>query len=59
LSAYAYNKTLLVKEGDTIKAGQKISNMGQDPAGRNILHFEIRLNGKPVNPLKYLPNQSN
>ncbi|MAJ91832.1 MAG: peptidase M23 [Legionellales bacterium] len=57
LSAYAYNESLLVKEGDIIKAGEKISEMGQDPTGRNILHFEIRLNGKPVNPLNYLPKK--
>tara|TARA_B100000953_G_C18033326_1_gene423588 strand:- start:437 stop:1318 length:882 start_codon:yes stop_codon:yes gene_type:complete len=55
LSAYAYNSELLVKEGDTVKAGQKISKMGQDHAGRKILHFEIRQNGKPEDPLKYLP----
>ena len=55
LSAYAYNSDLLVNEGDIVKAGQKISEMGQDQSGRNILHFEIRLNGNPINPLKYLP----
>jgi len=55
LSAYAYNSEILVKEGDIVKAGQKISRMGQDHAGRKILHFEIRYNGKPVNPLKHLP----
>ena len=59
LSAYAYNSELLVNEGDIVKAGQKISKMGQDQSGRNILHFEIRLNGNPINPLKHLPkNQS-
>ena len=55
LSAYAYNSELLVNEGDIVKAGQKISKMGQDQSGRNILHFEIRLNGNPINPLKHLP----
>tara|TARA_B100001250_G_C19798838_1_gene790014 strand:+ start:1688 stop:2545 length:858 start_codon:yes stop_codon:yes gene_type:complete len=55
LSAYAYNSKILVKEGDTVKAGQEISKMGQDHAGRKILHFEIRHNGKPINPLKHLP----
>ena len=55
LSAYAYNSELLVNEGDIVKAGQKISKMGQDHAGRKILHFEIRQNGKPVNPLMHLP----
>ena len=55
LSAYAYNSKLLVKEGDRVKAGQDISRMGQDHSGRNILHFEIRKNGKPVEPTKHLP----
>ena len=57
LSAYAYNSELLVKEGDEVKAGQKISKMGQDHTGRNMLHFEIRLNGQPVNPLRHLPKK--
>lgn len=57
LSAYAYNSELLVKEGDVVKAGQKISKMGQDHTGRNMLHFEIRLNGQPVNPLTHLPKK--
>lgn len=55
LSAYAYNSKLLVKEGDRVAAGQAISNMGQDHSGRSVLHFEIRKNGKPVNPIKHLP----
>ena len=55
LSAYAYNSKLLVKEGDRVTAGQAISNMGQDHSGRSVLHFEIRKNGKPVNPIKHLP----
>jgi lipoprotein NlpD len=54
LSAYAYNKHILVTEGQTIKTGQKIATMGRDNSGRIDLHFEIRLNGKPVNPLHYL-----
>jgi lipoprotein NlpD len=54
LSAYAYNKKLLVKEGDVVKAGAEIAKMGQNDAGRVMLHFEIRRNGKPVNPLLYL-----
>jgi len=61
LSAYAYNKKLLVKEGDVVKAGQKIAKMGSvstnGKAGRAKLHFEIRRNGKPVNPLRYLPRK--
>jgi lipoprotein NlpD len=55
LSAYAYNQQRLVKEGMTVKAGTVISKMGQDPNGTIRLHFEIRKNGKPVDPLKYLP----
>ena len=57
LSAYAYNSKLLVKEGDIVKAGQAISEMGQDHTGRTLLHFEIRKNGKPVNPSKFLPKK--
>ena len=57
LSAYAHNSKLLVKEGDRVIAGQNISNMGQDHTGRYVLHFEIRRNGKPVDPKKYLPRQ--
>ena len=58
LSAYAYNSKLLVKEGDRVKTGQAISHMGQDHSGRTVLHFEIRKNGKPINPIKYLPKRS-
>ena len=56
LSAYAHNRKLLVKEGDSIKAGQKIAELGKTGADSPRLHFEIRKNGKPVNPLKYLPS---
>ncbi len=55
LSAYAHNRKLLVKEGDTIRAGQKIAELGKTGADSSRLHFEIRKNGKPVNPLKFLP----
>lgn len=55
LSAYAHNKSLLVKEGDFVKSGQAIAKIGQNKAGKSQLHFEIRRNGKPVNPLNYLP----
>lgn len=57
LSAYAYNSKLLVKEGDIVKAGQAISEMGQDHTGRTVLHFEIRQNGKPINPTNHLPKK--
>ena len=55
LSAYAHNKSLLVKEGDSVKSGQAIAKIGKNEAGKPQLHFEIRRNGKPVNPLNYLP----
>ncbi len=55
LSAYAYNRKLLVKEGDMVKAGHQIAEMGHKDKLSPRLHFEIRKNGKPVDPLKYLP----
>ncbi len=55
LSAYAYNHKLLVKEGQRVKAGQQIAEMGQKDNASPRLHFEIRRNGKPVDPLRYLP----
>ncbi|WP_440876653.1 peptidoglycan DD-metalloendopeptidase family protein [Thalassotalea sp. PLHSN55] len=55
LSAYAHNDALLVKEQQTIKAGQVIAKMGDTGAQRVMLHFEVRFRGKPVNPRKYLP----
>ena len=54
-SAYAHNKRLLVSEGDSVKAGQKIAEVGSTGADRVKLHFEIRKDGNPVDPLKYLP----
>jgi len=58
LSAYAHNETILVKEGDTVAAGQKIALMGDSDADRVKLHFEIRRYGKPLDPLTYLPERS-
>jgi len=55
LSAYAHNKKILVAEKNKVKSGQKIAEMGSSGASENKLHFEIRKNGKPVNPLWYLP----
>lgn len=55
LSAYGHNRKRLVQEGARVKAGQQIAEMGATAAARNELHFEIRKNGKPVNPLEYLP----
>ncbi|VFN03359.1 MAG: lipoprotein NlpD [Candidatus Kentron sp. G] len=54
LSAYGNNDRMLVREGDKVKRGQKIAEMGKDNTNRAILHFEIRKSGKPVNPLRYL-----
>jgi lipoprotein NlpD len=55
LSAYAHNSVLMVKEGDSVSGGQKIAKMGLDSNGQALLHFEIRKNGNPVAPAKYLP----
>jgi lipoprotein NlpD len=55
LSAYAHNRKLLVIEGAQVKAGQKIAELGTSGTDRPKLHFEIRKNGQPVDPLKYLP----
>jgi len=55
LTAYAYNQTLLVKEDQTVRRGQKIAEMGSSDTDRVKLHFEIRRQGKPVDPIKYLP----
>lgn len=55
LSAYGYNASLLAKEGQTIDKGQRIATMGEGPERKARLHFEIRRNGKPVNPRQYLP----
>jgi lipoprotein NlpD len=58
LSAYAHNNKLLVKEGQTVVKGQKIGEMGNTDSSLVKLHFEIRKNGKPVDPLKHLPGIS-
>jgi len=57
LSAYGHNRTRLVNEGAQVKAGQQIAEMGSTGAARDMLHFEIRYNGKPVDPLQYLPRR--
>lgn len=54
LSAYAHNDRILVKEGQTVQAGEKIATMGHANDDKIMLHFEIRRNGKPVDPLRYL-----
>lgn len=55
LTAYAHNQSLLVKEDQVIKRGQKIAEMGNSDADQVKLHFEIRRQGRPVDPAKYLP----
>ncbi len=55
LTAYAHNQTLLVKEDQSVRKGQKIAEMGSSDADRVKLHFEVRRQGKPVDPAKYLP----
>ena len=55
LSAYGHNASLLVKEGEAITKGQRIATMGEGPERKPRLHFEIRRNGKPVNPRQFLP----
>lgn len=55
LSAYGYNQRRLVKEGDEVRAGQTIAELGLGPEQKPALHFEIREHGKPVDPLKFLP----
>lgn len=57
LSAYAHNKAIVVKEGQTIAKGQKIAEMGNSDSENVKLHFEIRLQGKPVDPARYLPSR--
>lgn len=55
LSAYGHNSELLAREGDEIKQGQMIARMGRTGTDRAMLHFEMRRDGKPVDPLRYLP----
>jgi lipoprotein NlpD len=55
LSAYAHNRKIFVKEKERIARGQKIAEMGDSDSEVVKLHFEIRRNGKPVDPLPYLP----
>ena len=57
LSAYANNRKLLVKEGHQVKKGQIIAEVGLGADRKAYLHFEIRKNGKPVNPVYYLPKK--
>ncbi|VXB57948.1 Lipoprotein NlpD/LppB homolog [Luteimonas sp. 9C] len=55
LTAYGHNRSRKVNEGERVRAGQQIAELGRTGAARDMLHFEIRYNGKPVDPLTYLP----
>lgn len=57
LSAYAHNQRRLVAEGESVAAGQKVGEMGRNDRNQAMLHFEIRVNGTPQDPLKYLPKR--
>ncbi|MEJ2383053.1 MAG: peptidoglycan DD-metalloendopeptidase family protein [Xanthomonadales bacterium] len=57
LSAYGHNRTRLVAEGQAVAAGEKIAEMGKDERNRSLLHFEIRRDGTPQDPLRYLPDR--
>ncbi len=57
LSAYGHNRARMVNEGQLVKAGQQIAEMGHSGAASDMLHFEIRYNGKPLDPLLYLPKR--
>ncbi|MGB2130523.1 MAG: peptidoglycan DD-metalloendopeptidase family protein, partial [Marinobacterium sp.] len=57
LSAYAHNSRIFVREGDKVKAGEKIAEIGSTGAARTMLHFEIRRDGNPVDPMRYLPKR--
>ncbi|WP_269783327.1 peptidoglycan DD-metalloendopeptidase family protein [Marinibactrum halimedae] len=57
LSAYAHNNKILVKEGESVQAGQKIAELGSSGTTSSKLYFEIRKGGKPADPLRYLPKR--
>lgn len=57
LSAYSHNSNMLVSEGARIRAGDKIAEVGNDPSGSELLHFEVRVDGKPADPSQYLPSR--
>ena len=57
ISAYGHNEELLVREGQNVRAGQKIALLGDSGADRPLLHFEIRVDGAPVDPTRYLPRR--
>ena len=55
MSAYAHNSRRLVVEGERVNSGSKIALMGQSGSGVDLLHFEIRVKGRPADPTNYLP----
>ena len=57
LSVYAHNRSLAVKEGESVKRGQKIAELGNSGTDKPKLHFEIRQQGKPIDPLAVLPKR--
>ena len=57
LSAYGHNRKRLVNEGQQVKAGQQIAEMGSSGTSRDELEFQIRKDGSPVDPLQYLPSR--
>ncbi len=57
ITAYAHNRALLVKAGQDVKKGTKIAEMGQTDTTSVRLHFEVRRQGTPVDPLSYLPSR--
>ena len=57
LSAYAHNRKRLVAEGQAVSAGEKVGEMGRDDRNRAMLHFEIRRDGEPQDPLRFLPKR--
>ena len=57
LTAYGFNRKVFVSQGDTVKAGQKIAEMGVGPRNENMLHFELRQDGQPVDPQRLLPRR--
>jgi lipoprotein NlpD len=57
LSAYGHNRAILVKEGEKVKGGQVVAEIGSSRSNQKMLHFEIRRNGKPEDPLLYLPGR--
>jgi lipoprotein NlpD len=55
ITAYGHNGRLLVNEGDAVRVGQPIAEMGTDASGRSTFEFEVRQNGKVVDPMNFLP----